>query len=77
MPSNANHDQTDFFISYNNGDQQWALWIAWVLEQAGYKTIIQAWDSFPNVGDVTGIAEELVARLEARCRALDRRCVGA
>jgi hypothetical protein len=48
-----------------------------VLEQAGYKTIIQAWDSFPNVGDVTGIAEELVARLEARCRALDRRCVGA
>jgi hypothetical protein len=24
----------------------------------------------PNVGDVTGIAEELVARLEARCRAL-------
>ena len=35
----------DFFISYNKADQQWAEWIAWQLEAAGYKTIIQAWDS--------------------------------
>jgi hypothetical protein len=48
MPSNANHDQADFFISYNNADQRWAQWIAWVLEQAGYKTINQAWDFRPG-----------------------------
>ena len=27
----------DFFISYNSADQQWAEWIAWQLEEAGYK----------------------------------------
>ena len=35
----------DFFISYNSVDQQWAEWIAWQLEEAGYKIEIQAWDS--------------------------------
>ncbi|MBF0551670.1 MAG: toll/interleukin-1 receptor domain-containing protein [Deltaproteobacteria bacterium] len=34
----------DFFISYNQADKAWAEWIAWVLEEAGYSTIIQAWD---------------------------------
>ena len=34
----------DFFISYTNPDQPWAEWIAWQLENAGYTTIIQAWD---------------------------------
>ena len=34
----------DFFISYNKADRQWAEWIAWQLEQAGYSVIIQAWD---------------------------------
>lgn len=34
----------DFFISYNNADRPWAEWIAWQLEEAGYTTIIQAWD---------------------------------
>ena len=33
-----------FFISYNKADRQWAEWIAWQLEQAGYSVIIQAWD---------------------------------
>jgi hypothetical protein len=37
-------DQKDFFISYTGADRQWAEWIAWHLEQAGYSTIIQAWD---------------------------------
>ena len=35
---------TDFFISYTGKDKAWAEWIAWQLEQAGYTTVIQAWD---------------------------------
>jgi tetratricopeptide (TPR) repeat protein len=34
----------DFFISYNKADTHWAEWIAWQLEEAGYKTRIQVWD---------------------------------
>lgn len=37
-------DQKDFFISYTSADRQWAEWIAWHLEDAGYTTVIQAWD---------------------------------
>ena len=38
----------DFFISYNQADRQWAEWIAWELEEAGYFIIIQAWDFRPG-----------------------------
>ena len=34
----------DFFISYTHADQRWAEWIAWHLEEAGYHTMLQAWD---------------------------------
>jgi len=34
----------NFFISYTHDDQHWAEWIAWQLEDAGYHTILQAWD---------------------------------
>ncbi|WP_372659753.1 toll/interleukin-1 receptor domain-containing protein [Hydrogenophaga sp.] len=34
----------DFFVSYNRADKGWAEWIAWQLEAAGYKVVIQAWD---------------------------------
>lgn len=34
----------DFFVSYNKADKDWAEWIAWQLEEAGYTTVIQAWD---------------------------------
>jgi len=37
-------DIKDFFISYNKADREWAEWIAWQLEEAGYTTVIQAWD---------------------------------
>src|SRR5262252_100285 len=33
-----------FFISYAQADQQWATWIAWVLEEHDYKVLVQAWD---------------------------------
>jgi hypothetical protein len=38
----------DFFISYNRKDKQWAEWIAWQLEEAGFSTVIQAWDFVGN-----------------------------
>ncbi|MCL2356669.1 MAG: toll/interleukin-1 receptor domain-containing protein, partial [Defluviitaleaceae bacterium] len=34
----------DFFISYTKADEQWATWIAAVLEGEGYTCRIQAWD---------------------------------
>jgi hypothetical protein len=38
----------DFFVSYTKVDQPWAEWIAWKLEEAGYSTLIQAWDFRPG-----------------------------
>jgi tetratricopeptide (TPR) repeat protein len=39
---------TDFFISYTQADRDWAVWIAWVLEEKGHKVIIQDWDFRPG-----------------------------
>jgi hypothetical protein len=39
---------TDFFISYTHADRCWAEWIAWQLEEAGFSTVIQAWDFRPG-----------------------------
>jgi tetratricopeptide (TPR) repeat protein len=41
----------DFLISYTNGDRRWAEWMAWVLEEAGYSAVLQAWDFRPG-GDL-------------------------
>jgi len=38
----------DFFISYNKVDREWAEWIAWMLEEEKYSTILQAWDFRPG-----------------------------
>lgn len=38
----------DFFISYHTADRHWAEWVAWQLEEAGYSTVIQAWDFRPG-----------------------------
>ena len=38
----------DFFVSYNGNDKAWAEWIAFQLEEAGYTTVIQAWDFRPG-----------------------------
>lgn len=42
----------DFFISYNGADKVWAEWIAWQLEEAGFSTILQAWDFRPGTNFV-------------------------
>jgi hypothetical protein len=38
----------DFFISFSQADRDWATWIAWVLEEAGYTVIFQDWDFTGN-----------------------------
>ena len=38
----------DFFISYTAMDRPWAEWIAVQLEQAGYSTVLQAFDFRPG-----------------------------
>jgi WD40 repeat protein len=36
------------FVSYSPADERWATWIAWELEAAGYRTVLQAWDFVPG-----------------------------
>lgn len=52
---NKQNEQRDFFISYNSRDRQWAEWIAWKLEEAGYSVFIQAWDFPPGGNFVLGM----------------------
>ncbi|WP_239374507.1 toll/interleukin-1 receptor domain-containing protein [Frankia sp. Cj5] len=37
-------DGWDFFVSYTQADRGWAEWIAWVLEEDGFRVLVQAWD---------------------------------
>jgi tetratricopeptide (TPR) repeat protein len=54
-PIQQEHKQ--FFISYTGKDKQWAQWIAFELEAAGYTTIIQAWDFRPGFNFVAKMDE--------------------
>ncbi|MGW2547721.1 toll/interleukin-1 receptor domain-containing protein, partial [Kitasatospora sp. NPDC001574] len=42
----------DFFISYSPADERWAAWVAWTLEEAGYRAFLQAWDFVPGTNFV-------------------------
>ena len=44
MTGGAGVTGCDFFVSYTAADAAWAEWIAWVLEDEGYRVVIQAWD---------------------------------
>lgn len=41
-------ERITIFISYSPADERWATWIAWQLEDAGYRTMLQAWDFVPG-----------------------------
>ncbi|MFZ1416640.1 MAG: toll/interleukin-1 receptor domain-containing protein, partial [Defluviicoccus sp.] len=47
----------DFFISYTGADVAWAEWVAWLLEDAGYTVLIQAWDFRPGQSFVRQMQE--------------------
>jgi hypothetical protein len=53
--SDGGEEQWDFFVSYTEADRPWAEWIAWTLEEAGYRVLLQAWDSLPGSNWVTGM----------------------
>jgi hypothetical protein len=40
--------ETDFYISYVRADRAWAEWIAWCLEEVGYKTTLDLWHFRPG-----------------------------
>jgi hypothetical protein len=42
------HRELDFFVSYTQADRSWAVWVAWVLEEAGYQVLVQARDFVPG-----------------------------
>jgi hypothetical protein len=44
----AAHDERDFLVSYVPSDRGWAKWIGWVLEDAGFRIVLQAWDFVPG-----------------------------
>jgi len=46
-PSEAS-PSLDYFISYTGVDREWAAWIAWQLEDAGYTVVLQEWDFRPG-----------------------------
>ena len=54
----------NFFVSYTRSDLRWAEWIAGVLEEAGYSTVLQAWDFRPG--------ENFVERMDRAMRDSER-----
>jgi hypothetical protein len=45
----------DFFVSYTQADRPWAEWIAWTLEEAGWRVLVQAWDFTPGSNWIRGM----------------------
>jgi tetratricopeptide (TPR) repeat protein len=45
----------DFFVSHVADDVNWAEWVAWELEKAGYTSILQKWDFAPGANSVLEI----------------------
>ncbi len=43
------------FRLLNQADRAWAEWIAWILEEDGYRVLIQAWDFVPGTNWVQGM----------------------
>lgn len=67
----------DFFVSYAEPDRDWAVWIAWQLQEEGYQIVLQDWDFSPGSNFVVNMqsaltqAERVVAVLSAKY--IDRR----
>ncbi|MGY1760146.1 FxSxx-COOH system tetratricopeptide repeat protein [Geodermatophilus sp. SYSU D00779] len=55
---------TDFFVSHAGRDTAWAEWLAWQLQQAGYRVELDVWDWAPG--------EDFVARMQQALERADR-----
>ncbi len=49
----------DFFISYATPDREWATWIAWQLQSAGYTVELDAWHWAAGMNFVLGMSEAI------------------
>lgn len=47
-PARSPQAGKDFFVDYDSADVEWAEWIAWQLEDAGYSVMLKKWDSVPG-----------------------------
>jgi TIR domain len=61
----------DFFVSYTQADRAWAEWIAWELEEAGHRVLVQAWDFVPGSNWIQSM-QEGVSRAERTITVLSR-----
>jgi hypothetical protein len=50
-------DRWDFFVSYTQRDRSWAEWIAWLLEEAGHRVLVQARDFVPGSNWIKGMRD--------------------
>lgn len=60
-PFGAESTSPDVFISYPGRDKQWAVWLDFVLRDAGYATRLQEYDFAPGESFPRAIHEALVA----------------
>ncbi|WP_261575931.1 FxSxx-COOH system tetratricopeptide repeat protein [Frankia gtarii] len=55
----AGSSPVDFFVSYTGADEEWATWVAGVLEAADRSVRVQAWDSPAGTNFVVWINEQM------------------
>lgn len=71
MKGGGSSSRWDFFISYTAADRRWAEWIAWTLEEAGLRVLVQAWDFIPGSNWVRRM-QEGVAQADRTIAVLSR-----
>jgi hypothetical protein len=62
----------DFFVSYTSVDRAWAEWLAWQLEQTGYRVIVHAWYFEPGNNFVVRMRDALEHADRTLARGLGR-----
>jgi TIR domain len=50
-------EEVDFYISHADDDENWGLWVAQVLESAGYTTFLMSRDFRPGISRIQAIEE--------------------
>jgi TIR domain-containing protein len=54
---NTEERPCDFFVSYNKADRAWAVWIARIVEEMGFRAMVQDWDFRPGTNWVQKMNE--------------------
>lgn len=54
----------NYFISYAAPDRKWAEWIGWVIEEANFTVLLQAWDLSPG--------HNFVMQMDSAAKSCDR-----